>query len=329
MIGLPSSIRRASPRPTRREAFTLIEILVACSILTVLLLVVSSMVSQTSQVWRSTNSRIEAFQGSRLAFSTLVHSLSQTTLNTYWDYDNPNDPQRYIRQSELHFIVDQADALLPPVPDTEYYGQGIFFQAPANKAQQTAYEGMSGLLNASGFYIAYGSDAPWLPQHLASQARDRFRLIGWLESSENLKVYVQGGHDWIGSQTGQSFPLANNVIALIIWPREQDRTTSTLNSYQYDSRDGARNSPQPATANQLPAVLEVAMVAIDEASAFRLGEELKATIDECLKDLFETNPATKFTSDLEELETRLAERHIEHRIFMSSITLPEAKWSAP
>lgn len=323
------SIRRALRRPARQGAFTLVELLVAVSILTVLLVIVSSMVSQTSQVWRSTNSRIEAFQGARLAFSTLVRNLSQTTLNTYWDYDNPNQPQRYIRQSELHFIVDQAEALLPADPQTEYYGQGIFFQSPANKAEQAAYEGLSGLLNASGFYVAYGSDEPWLPQHLTSQARNRFRLIGWLESSENLKVYMQGGHDWIGTQSGQSYPLANNVIALVIWPREQDRGTSTLNSYQYDSRAGARNSPQPVTANQLPAVLEVAMVAIDEASAFRLGEELKATIDECLEGLFATDPSAKFTSDLDELETRLSERNVEHRIFMSSITLREAKWSAP
>jgi uncharacterized protein (TIGR02599 family) len=317
--------------------FSLVEALVATSILGLILVVMLSMVNQTSGVWRSANSRIEAFQGARRAFDTLVGLLSQATLNTYWGYDNENNPTRYVRKSELHFVVEPTGGSFPGTPGC---GQGVFFQAPAGRAKDGSYERLTGLLNLCGFYVEYGSDQDWLPgPPINAVSKDRFRLMLWLantdvDSTGSKKPVIfrtnddtSSDTDWIAPNSSDTYPLADNIIALLIWPRDE-QSSGALDSYSYNSRMGIGSNPQPVTANQLPPVLEVAMVAIDEPSAVRLGPQLKGTIDSCLSGLFAGNPAATFADDLKELGNRLADRGITHRVFSSAVPLREAKWSA-
>lgn len=332
--------RRELPSPPGRvrlaaKGFTLIEALIACTILGLILAVMLSMVNQTAGIWRSANSRMEAFQGARRAFDTLTSLLSQATLNPYWGYDNENAPTRYVRKSELHFVVAPSGGDLPGTPGS---GQGVFFQAPAGKAKDPAHEKLTGLLNLCGFYVAYGSDAAWLPgAPINAPARDRHRLMLWLANTDDSdnsaapkpvifrsKDDISSDTNWIAPGDSDTYPLADNIIALVIWPRDEG---GVLNSYTYNSRTGLAATPQPVTANQLPPILEVAMVAIDEPSAVRLGDQLEGTIATCLSGLFTANPAGNFANDLTELETRLAANGITHRVFSSAIPLREAKWS--
>lgn len=317
-----------SPEPAWRSsrAFSLVEVLVACTILALLLGLVLSIVGHTGEVWRKTNARIEVFKGARNAFNNLTRLVEQATLNTYWDYDDPNQPSRYIRRSELHFRTGLASDIL--VEPGEYSGQAVFFQAPANVAA-VGYRGVEGLLSACGFYIQYGSDAAWLPAHIAGDgARNRFRLFQWIQNSETMEVYSLPDSQWIKpGGTNGAFPVAENVITMVVWPAEEGGQTSVLDSYSYDSRANANAATQPATANQLPPVFQVALVAMDEASAQRLGGELKATVEGCLNGLFQGKPSVTFASDLAKLEERLAAKKIQHHVFFSSIAMREAKWS--
>lgn len=317
--------------------FSLIETMVACAILGMILAAMLTMVTQTSGAWRSANSRIEAFQGARRAFDLLASTLGQATLNTYWGYDDDDNPTRYIRRSELHFVV--APAGRDGLPGTPGCGQGVFFQAPAGKAKDISRERLPGLLNHCGFYVAYGSDSLWLPSApLQVQARNRYRLMFWVADTDRsdaaddpARVFraendFSDDTDWV-APSGDAFPLAENVIALLVWPREESWST-TLNSYSYNSRTGYSLSPQPVTANQLPPILDVAMVAIDEASSQRLGENLSTAVSACLAGLFEGEPASTFQADLQALEDRLNARRISCRVFSSAVPLPSAKWSS-
>ena len=317
------------------NAFTILELLVATTVLSLILVVMLSLITQTSNVWRSSSARIEAFQSARRGFETLTRSLEQATLNTYWDYDNPNDPKVYRRKSELHFLVaDAGTDLLPGTPGT---GQAVFFQAPANKTASTNYDGLTGLINACGFFVQYGSDSAWLPAHVGtSQARERFRLMQWMQATESLGVYEGAtNHAWVTAATADVVPVADNVIALIIWPKEEgEEANPILNSYSYDSRLNAINAPQPATAHQLPPLLKVALVAIDETSAVRLGANLQPTVAACMSGLFDTSPAKdspddkkSLADDLATLETRLTTKSISYRTFVTSVPMREAKWS--
>lgn len=318
----------------RHAAFTILELLVACAVLILLMAVMLSLIDQTSVVWRNSNTRIEAFQNARRSFDNLTALLEQATLNTYWDYDNPNSPSRYRRQSELHFRVGPAGK--DGLPGTAGTGQAVFFQAPANfTGNVSTYDGLGGLINACGFFVQYGSDVSWLPAHVnSSQARERFRLMQWMQNTESLKVYEQTDGSWIPAAAvaaAEAVPVADNVVALVIWPREEGAPASPiLNAYSYDSRWKSYSAPwesRDSASNQLPPILQVALVAIDESSARRLGDALKSTMDGCLSGLFVDPPSQKFTQDLKTLEARLAAQAITYRSFMSAIPMREAKWS--
>lgn len=296
--------------------------MVACVVLALILVAMLSITQHTTATWRASNARIETFQSARIGFETLTRYLSQATLNTYFDYDDPNTPSQYLRKSDLHFYVAKPGIL--SMPGTANTGQAVFFQAPADKTSLANKEGMTGLLNACGFFIEYGSNAGWLPPHAGgSNALSRFRLMQWIQDTEKLAVYDQAGNGWISTNATDVFPLADNVIALVIWPREEGLTSPNLNSFLYNSRSGSR----AAEKNQLPPVLQVAMVAMDEASAVRLGGTLKATVDGCLSGLFQNDPSTKFDANLSTLAQRLADKSINFRVFRSAIAMREAKWS--
>lgn len=88
--------------------------------------------------------------------------------------------------------------------------------------------------------------------------------------------------------------------------------------------------PQPVTANQLPPVFQVALVAMDEASAERLEQngELKSVIDGCLNGLFHEKPSLSFDRDMAILEGRLTDANVAFQVYFTSIPMREAKWSS-
>ena len=314
-----------------RRGFTILELLVATTVLSLILVVMLSLITQTSNVWRASSARLDAFQSARRGFETLTRSLEQATLNTYWDYDNPNNPVDYKRKSELHFLV--AGAGTNGLPGTAGTGQAVFFQAPVNKtstANSANYDGLTGLINACGFFVQFGSDSAWLPAHVsASQARDRFRLMQWIQPTESLSVYNtnQANSAWVSPAAADVFPVADNVIALIVWPREEGKPAiPVLNAYSYDSRSDSR----PSAINQLPPVLQVGLVAIDENSAVRLGNALQSTIATCMAGLFGNSPnppSSNFSEDLKTLGDRLSGQSINYRSFVTAVPMREAKWS--
>lgn len=152
--------------------------------------------------------------------------------------------------------------------------------------------------------------------------------------------------------------VAENVIALIIVPRlaRQDEiaraTRLTLSpgddkgvlspNYTYDSVLSSNHTPPLNDAevnprNQLPPVVQVVMVALDEPSAARLDEltKEKEGFDLKLEEIFERsveledNPSTPEANDgeLSELETRLIDMKLAYRVFSTNVIIRGAKWS--
>src|SRR5689334_5970956 len=91
------------------RAFTIIEIVVSCAVLTLIMLITVSIVGSTSSAYNQTRARAETFEEARTSFEAITRKVSQAMLNTYWDYDYANNdrtrpPRGYVRQSELHFV---------------------------------------------------------------------------------------------------------------------------------------------------------------------------------------------------------------------------------
>lgn len=298
----------------------------ACAaLLTALMLILVSMTSQLGELWRGTAAKIEQFSEARNAFESLTHRLGQATLNTYWDCDNPDNPAQYMRQSELRFVCQPG----------AQGGQEIFFQAPCGYSE--AHRGLNSLLNTCGYYVEYGDDSATRPAFVNLPARNRFRLMEYVEPAENLAVYATPDSWFPASAEGRranAHVLAENVVALILLPRlspQEDATGSALAPYYaYDSTCGGHSK------NQLPPMVQVALVAIDEASAGRMTSADAAALQARIEGLF--RDAGSFESDLRKttsqaddasLEAALLVRKINYRIFTTNVILRGAKWSRP
>jgi len=310
-------------------AFSILELLVAVAVLLIILLIIFSITQQTGNAWKSTNSKIEAFQRARAAFDAITQNLGQATLNTYYDYDDRLNPKRYFRNSDLHFISGKS---LTPGQLTH----SVFFQTPAGYSDDSNVQGMETLLNACGYFVEYVEDTT-LPPFLATlpngpAVKYRYRLMQFLQPSQNLAVYANPtGNDWFTDSLSSNIAtrqMADNIILLLIVPKNSQGADLTTD-FEYNSRDAVwtptSGLPQPTTSNQLPPLVEVIMVAMDEASANRLCTSSTAP-DLGLGTLFQ-DPAS-IDANLTTFENALSDKHVNFRIFRTTIALRNSKWSS-
>lgn len=381
----------------RAAAFTLVELMVSTAIIGLIMIMLVQVTGQTSSIWRYTSSKAEQFREARSAFETMTRRISQATLNTYWDYDDPEKPKIYERNSELRFVsgpmqsgsraLDNSNN--PPRPT-----HGIFFQAPfgfvaparSGDSVSSKYEGLDSLLNTWGYYIEVNNDDALKPNFIKTAPRIRSRLMELMEPSGAMSIYkytsgVQGQNpaikkaykafDWFrnafptsdasNAEGLRSHVIAENIIALAILPRlsdheltgnsslkampaEQREAALAPNYFYHSAENGAGGTSGTVglqavlnSKHQLPPVLQVTMVAIDETSAQRIGYQdinddpfqvqtagFLSSAREYREDLF--LPAEPTGSEAS-LEARLIKAKVNYRIFTTSIHLRGAKWS--
>lgn len=342
----------ARPGRARAGGFTLIEMLVAMALMTLLMVLIFSVISQVGTAWRSLSSRVEAFHESRVAFETMTHALSQATLNTYYDYFDSNGnspssssyngtPSLYGRQSELQFVCGKA---LVPGQVTD----AVFFQSPMGVAG-TPYSSLTSLLNACGYFIQFGSDdsttslsgrASFLGT-IGVPLRYRYRLMELSQPAEQLQIYNPAATSptaWFSTTLAQTPPptrvLVENAVALILLPErsplaEAQAKANSLpplsSDYEYNSRIAWTGASQPVNMNQLPSLVKVVLVTIDEASATRLQGSATTAPDVGLSGLFQA--AANLNSDLKKLTDSLAGEHLNYRVFQTEVALRSSQWT--
>ncbi|MEA3212477.1 MAG: hypothetical protein QOE70_5534 [Chthoniobacter sp.] len=283
-------------------------------------------------------------------------------------------PVNYGRQSELRFRSGSMTKLLGTADSSVYRPtHGIFFQAPVGEVEDRPpvvtpqsnqdKQMLDETLNTWGFFLEIASDKEFIPPFLVGLQKERIRsrMLELRQSTETLNIYKEtayaGNPDpmkWFTKplllKAGQSTPrpvriLAENVVALIMLPRlsqndERLRTKSNKAplslDYEYDST-ATKSDPEINPKNQLPPVVQVVMVAVDEISARRLidrnpgAKDLGVKTDDLFTDsrLLEDNAKTTEPGDgdLHTLETRLLDQHATYRIFSTNVAIRGAKWS--
>jgi uncharacterized protein (TIGR02599 family) len=221
----------------------------------------------------------------------------------------------------------------------------VFFQAPLGETGKD-YEPLGSLLNACGYFVRFGDDSstnslsgrpPFLDTLVPPQWR--YRLMALSQPAEELQIFKSGSNQWFTAPLSQTPPqvrvLAENVIALVILPKETDSVESTIPAperigaaYSYDSRTTWSGSTQPKAMNQLCPVVKLAMVAIDETSAIRLQSAGGAPPDLGFSYAGLFSDASKLDGDLQAVAAALSARRIGYRIFQTEIPLRSARWSA-
>jgi len=345
-----------------QDAFTVAELLVASAILALLVVLLLTMVNQTSKTWKSTSGKIEEFRGARDAFDTITRRMGQATLNTYLDYDNPANPKAYMRQSELRFLSGPTTTILSSLSSlSNVPTMSVFFQAPNGFSTNSSNSILQNSLNTWGYFVEYASDSNSRPGFLPAGApapRYRYRLMELMEPTENLSIYnyTSGNRsytnvDWISNSmilttNRPAHVLAENVIALIVLPKLSPTDVSNWNAlgsnysaaslapnFTYDSSINLNSNspidPNLNTHNQLPPVIQVTMVAVDETSAVRFANTytnlMSANAPSGYANLFQT--ASNLPSDLTTLGSILASKQINYRIFTTDVMIKGAKWS--
>ncbi|MBC8001055.1 MAG: Verru_Chthon cassette protein C [Opitutaceae bacterium] len=342
-----------------RRGFTLVELLVSMAVLSIFLVVLLMLTDISQKLWRRTSSSIQMFERARASFDVITRRLSQATVSTYLDYydssgarRNPTSttfvPSSYGRASDLHFRSGVTSAILGSGIAAPTHG--AFFFAPLGFTDNNAsYRDLPNLVNPVGYFVEFANDASERPAFLQSAGlpdRYRYRLIEVVQPAQDFKGYpaltdtdLTNDSNWLteaGGLKASTFKhtLAENIIAFVVRPElsERDAAAAGLpkpwnltDGYSYNSRAGKINAKDKMQFAQLPPLVRVSMVAVDENVAARLttGSTPPAVFD--TSSLF-LDP-DKFDADLQTLEASLSAARVQFRTFSSVISLRAAKWS--
>ncbi len=281
-------------------------------------------------------------------------------------------PQTYDRVSDLHFVSGQAATLLAASPAAvKTQTHAVFFQAP--KGYSVVYDGMDNAINACGYFLQFDDGSAVVPDFIKNapgfKPRYRFRMMEMTQPTEELAIYGNQSNDWfVKYAAANSRMIAENVIALVLLPKLSDRQddpaeagkgVSVAPGYNYNSRIGFKAASDPSWSgfppdeftayptggdpvkatrhHQLPPVVRMIMIVIDEASAVRLqgnGTGIPAAINLSATGLF--TDATKLDADIQAVEDICNAKpgnltgntqKLTYRVFSSDIILRQAKWS--
>jgi uncharacterized protein (TIGR02599 family) len=336
-----------------QSGFSLIELMVAMGILTILMLMLTALLDQIQKSWRFSESRISQFREARVAFDVMTKNIGQASLNTYWelrDKDSDGLFDGYFRTSELHFITMKASEL-GGSGTQQPVGQAIFFQAPLGFS--STYRNLNNLFNGRGYFVAFGSDRNFKPSFVKSPDRFRYRLMEFRPPAESNQVFADGQEEiskgeaqnfqgWFkqsmsvgdGSFESHLNPLAENILTIVVAPRDsleegvaaRDQTFSDIAPfYEFDSNDGS--TARQAFAQQVPPLVRVTMVAIDEAAAtrFEKGSTMPSELSSALNGAFLSTQ--KYTEDVQKVSAALNNLKVSHKVFSSLVLLRSSKWS--
>ena len=318
----------------RPQGWTVIEVLVSTTILTLLVVLMAEALNTTQRSWLASRSAATLQQTLDAATCTLSQQLRQATLQSRSSYDTTLN--KLVPASDLHFVCGPAAELLPALPGA--CGDAVFFQHPA------ADGSLPQALQACGFFVQYSGDELWRPPFLtALPVRRRFRLLQFHQPASSLTLFqptgTSGGsprlaqftsrtdlYQWFAQpiSAAPTFKtnvalVAENVLAMIL-------QTSPSAQRCYDSRRYQWEPSSTAAAlsrHQLPDSIDLTLVMTDEASWARLtpaqADALAAEIMNCIKG--QSWQPTAIQTGLNALQQVLQHQRLTARISVITMAL--------
>ncbi len=311
---------------SQRNGFSLIELLTAMTVLGVLMLALSQIVSGAFTTWMRGRSHIDKFQQARAAMQTLQDTLSQAVLSPHLEYQyDPaalTIPVAYRAESELRFRTGEAANLFIAPPDLRLEGQGVLFAAALGRDTSGQRQGPRAALNTCGFFTGYGSDDRWLPGSAITAGlapRRRHRLFLVCQPVSEFPVYGEFYDPQAPAPAKPAHPVAENIALLLLLPMRDETTLAGGEPY-----DSAQHQ------HELPSLLRVIMLALDERSAQRLeaSGESQRLIPASLFHRLDT--AAVIENDLDRLRRHLDQSlsvPVDYQILDQLIPLPASRWN--
>jgi len=342
-----------------RSALTLLEVILATTIVAALSLTLIGIVRQASDGWSSARSSAEEFGVAEQAFATLADAVSRATLNDYASFSAESrlrTPPSCRVESDLRFICGPMQAGDQPLDECDPTsgefssvrpGHGVFFQATLGNLGsdlELPLLGLDQLLNTCGYFVEVGGDGMSAPSFLD---RSRFpeqilpKLMELREPTQNMSVYERRGYDMSSSGFGwfrtslttrkSLRVVAPNIAIMLLLPKEHVGPETPVGPTYYYNSAQQSGKELYGSSNRLPRLLELTMVVLDKATVRKLYSqesrdplELKgAFIDasEHRTELYQNGG----TPSGESLEDHLQAKHAGYRIFTTTVALRSSR----
>ncbi|XHR28356.1 MAG: type II secretion system protein J [Chthoniobacteraceae bacterium] len=278
-----SSLPVTDPRQSGR-AFSLLEVLVATTILAVIVSLLGSIMSAVSASWTSATDRTETGLSARAIADYIQTDLASAQL-----------PVNNADQSNLQFILNSAN-----VPADYKNGDALFWQSPV--ANDTTY----GDVAEVGYFVKWITDSKSQPKPILCRFFVEPATSG--SASSAYQIY-QSPAKWLTQEiidtvapgtSDQNYAglFAENVIG--IWFRCFDGQGN-----DYGRAFDSRTTPADSTKLRLPCSVQVSFVVVDSRNAARLNSTLQAALATLASSVSEAAASKdKTVSPAEEFVTR-------------------------
>ena len=244
-----------------RRGFSLIELLVACAILSLLIILLAQMLGSVSNIWMDGSSRSQRRQTTRAVLNFISRELQEASL--------PADRQVVAGRGDLQLVINPAT-----VPDKFKHPHAIFWAAPI------ATDDSEGDQAEIGYFIRWTGGRAALCRLFLNPAESRTLLGG----TNTLQRIYQHPGNWVNGDvldaacpadeaTGYRGLFADNVIAF--WARPLNAAGTPIfnqGSDGFDSNIASGGNAAPA----LPAGMEISFIVLDSNIANRLADNPEA-----------------------------------------------------
>lgn len=241
LISSGSSFPHSRPRHIR-QAFTLLELLVAISLLSVLVVLLMGLVDSATKLWRFNENRVETYREARSALALIAMDLASIYPSL--------DPQ--------HFLLEEgrSDGLAR---------LGFLAQLPSSSQETTDLSGLC----AVGFFLAKGRVSDIGPDSTA-QGWNLYRyLLGSNETFTALRD-TPGDPELFPDSAFQPREIADPPRTEILARNIQHFRVRPLRREGSDFTDWTYSAETP-----LPDVLEIELVGLDNDAARRANGDIR------------------------------------------------------
>jgi prepilin-type N-terminal cleavage/methylation domain-containing protein len=326
---------RSRATDLRPPAFTLVELLAAMVVLSLLVLLLSGAFSQVSRAWTKSSGNIEQRSNTRALADFITAELQGALLPAA---TVPPSDKNVRPLGDLRFVINP-----PEVPDQYRYADALFWQAPI--ATETSY----GDIAEVGYFVQWDTSVPSNPRPQLCRFFVNPSISGsngTLVKNPNFKIFSTEPADWLSGEMiktiapatkakGYAGLFGENVVGLWIrsygldggeLPRNFDsraKSPTETGGYLNNFKDGSRTWREQ---RYLPARVQISLAQLDShhtRSLPQASEQLRAlTQDGSVRD------ADTFTSKLRESApagTALADLLPGLRIYTTEVQLQNAR----
>jgi prepilin-type N-terminal cleavage/methylation domain-containing protein len=282
--------------PARRRAgFTLLELLIAMAVFSIILLVLMSMTDTASNAWTRSEERVESAQSARATLELLSREMTPATIDTCQQFVVM--PAETLSQCGAQGAVEHSQVafwMAPLGKDGDLRAVGYYLQRVDERRFYRLKRIYIGPENEDYYPAGFDSENPVDPSILAD-AEDAGRLLGTLNDDafndsdpSNNKSVVSTVADGVIALWIQCYDLLGNPIPWVSEDKDHPESTLMFNSAALFKMATSRPFENGKTfvylpdhagavkGNRLPAAVEIAIVTLDNTTLDQRGTAIPA-----------------------------------------------------